>query len=82
MRMMVWLGGPFHGMTDWVFTAQERVVLGGTTKYTGGGFYKYAFGDDYIDVYYWNLNDYQTNAIRQQVTQLRVRAGEIVSFTA
>lgn len=76
MKLAVFLGGPLHGLTKWVeslkaeFTPRELANIERTEQS-----YKFAFGDDYIGVYY-QLNDFQTKAVAQQVVQLRARHGE------
>jgi hypothetical protein len=71
MKLAVYLGGTAHGTLKWVNAFEETVEIKEEV-------YRFAFGDDYIGVYYWKLNDFQVKAVRAQVIALRVRHGENV----
>jgi hypothetical protein len=66
LKLAVFLGGPFHGHQKWTKEFIEIVEIEDQS-------YRYAFGDEYVGIYYWKLNDFQVKAVRQQVLQLRVR---------
>ena len=89
MKLAVFLGGPFHGTIRWVErfpdthefdTITDLPFSDGqplTEENHNREIYRFAFGDEYIGIYYWRLNDFQVKAVRQQVVQLRARHGEI-----
>lgn len=69
MKLIILLGGPFHNTMKWVTRFEECVEIDEEP-------YRLSFGDDYIGIYYWKLNDFQVKAVRQQVVQLRIQHGE------
>lgn len=70
----VLLGGPLHGTIRWLEGCDEANGVAHQD-----GWYRFAFGDEHVAILYWNLNLYHRKAIANQITQLRVRHGELGS---
>lgn len=79
MKTLVFLGGPIHGtirfepeMVDPFYVPLPHDAM----EIVQNTFYRLAFADQWVGIYYWRLNQYQVNAIRQQVVLLRNRFEE------
>lgn len=72
MKTLVLIGGPNHN---------EILRTDGFPTMVASGLeldaYRFAFGDDYVGIYYWRLNDFQAKAIQKQIAQLRAHYREI-----
>jgi len=65
-KLCILFGGPMHGELKWLQDFPQQIEE-----------YIFTFGDRDVGIYYWRLNQFQANAIRQQVVQLRSRYGEL-----